>query len=170
MKYENFLKWWLVFTLVVIGFVFSLIAGMPQQIWEKDGSYLSAVTFGIFAYYSIFCGNKILALETSKVDAALLDRVRHGENVLWFVSEACLNLGMLGTIVGFVMMLAGFENVNVTDQSSIQRLLSALGNSMATALYTTLVGLVCGQLLKLQAFILATALERAKLEEVDEKQ
>ena len=170
MKYENFLKWWLVFTLVVIGFVFSLISGLPQEIWNKDGSYLSAITFMIFVYYTIFCGNKIMSVESSKApDQAVLDKAKHGEEVLWFISEACLNLGMLGTIIGFVMMLAGFEGINVTDQSSIQKLLSALGNSMATALYTTLVGLVCGQVIKLEAFILATAIDRAATKVADEK-
>ena len=72
----------------------------------------------------------------------------------WFISEMCLNLGMLGTIIGFVMMLSGFESLDISNPSTISTLLSNLGKSMATALYTTLVGIVCGCLLKIQYYIL----------------
>lgn len=74
----------------------------------------------------------------------------------WFVSEMCLNLGMLGTIIGFVLMLSGFETLDISNPSTISSLLSTLGKSMATALYTTLVGITCGCLLKVQYYILET--------------
>ena len=67
---------------------------------------------------------------------------------------------MLGTIIGFVMMLSGFEKLDVSNQQTIQGLLSELGKSMATALYTTLVGLMCGQLLKMEAFIMSQQLNK----------
>jgi hypothetical protein len=48
----------------------------------------------------------------------------------------------------------------MTKPQTVQSLLSDLGKSMATALYTTLVGLVCGALLKIQYFILSLELQR----------
>mgnify|MGYP006278081147 FL=1 len=71
-----------------------------------------------------------------------------------------MNLGMLGTIIGFCLMLVGFENLDISNQQTVQGLLSELGKSMATALYTTLVGLMCGQIIKMQAFIMSQQLNK----------
>jgi len=78
----------------------------------------------------------------------------------WFLSEFCLTLGMIGTIVGFIMMLSGFNTLDIQNVSTVQGLLSQLGLSMATALYTTIVGLVCGSILKIQFFIVSLELDR----------
>lgn len=160
MKQEQFLKWWLLVTLITIGCVFGAIYGLPQEIWKKDSSYLSAATFAIFCFYSCACGVNIwLSGACKNPSKDYVNKLRESEETGWFVSEICLNLGMLGTIIGFVLMLGGFEGLSISDQSSIQKLLSELGKSMATALYTTMVGLACGQLLKMQTFLLSMALD-----------
>jgi biopolymer transport protein ExbB/TolQ len=69
----------------------------------------------------------------------------------------CLNLGMIGTIWGFILMLAGFVNVDVSDIKSVQELLTSMSGGMSIALYTTLTGLVCSQILKVQFFNLENA-------------
>ena len=166
MKYESFLKWWLTFTLIVIGFIFCTYIGVLRNIYEKDASYLSIATMIVFAVISVFVGNNIfLICKNEKPTKAELEGFQRKEEIGWFVSELCLNLGMLGTIVGFVMMLSGFEGLEISNQKSIQGLLSELGKSMATALYTTLVGLVCGQLLKLQTFILSLHINKLECNE-----
>ena len=66
---------------------------------------------------------------------------------------------MIGTIVGFIMMLNGFNTLDIQNIQTVQALLSQLGSSMATALYTTIVGLVCGSALKLQFFIVSLKLD-----------
>ena len=169
MKYESFLKWWLLFTLFVLGTIFSFYLGYMKLLWDKDASYLSITTIVLFFIMSIKCGADIFVLERSKkVTKDLIDSSIRKEEALWFASEVCLNLGMLGTIIGFCMMLAGFEKLNISDQQTIQGLLAELGKSMATALYTTLVGLLCGQLLKLQAFILSLQIGKLQNKESHE--
>ena len=59
---------------------------------------------------------------------------------------------MMGTVIGFIMMLAGFGAVDAKDANSIQNLMSSMSSGMATALYTTLAGLICSSLLKIQYF------------------
>ena len=79
-----------------------------------------------------------------------------------FVSDALLKLGLLGTVVGFILMLMPIGEVTEFDPGLMQRLLTEMSGGMAVALYTTLAGLVTSTLLKLQYHILdASAAELA---------
>lgn len=167
-KYKLFLKWWLLAFLVVIGTVFSYKMGVFQDVWEKDNSYLSFVILSLFYTMTVWCGFK-----TWKVSQVVLGEVEYTkeikdefsrlEEIGWFFSEQCLTLGMIGTVWGFVTMLPGFSLVNVGDAGSVQNLLKSLGGGMATALYTTLVGLICGMLLKMQYFNISHAINTSPL-------
>ena len=68
---------------------------------------------------------------------------------------------MILAVVGFIMMLSGFSNVDTNSGDKIQVLLASMGGGMATALYTTLVGLVCCQAMKVQYFNLTQGLNKA---------
>lgn len=175
MRNESFLKWWLLFVLMIVGTGYAILLKIPQNIWIKDASFLSAATFAIFIVQSIACGNYIGQMgNLEKMDRKTFELFGRREEMGWFVSELCLNLGMLGTIIGFVMMLTGFETLDISNVKTVQGLLSELGKSMATALYTTMVGLICGQLLKLQYFLFAQRLasfesQLCEVSDADEK-
>ena len=78
------------------------------------------------------------------------------------VSDALLKLGLLGTVVGFILMLMPIGEIKEFDPSLMQRLLMEMSGGMAVALYTTLAGLVTSTLLKLQYHVLdASAAELA---------
>lgn len=164
-KYDIFLKWWLFFTLICVAGIFAYHIGLLKELIEKDGSYLCIVILSIFVGMSLVCGyttwwfcrvlHKDGDLSPHQQQAFL-----RFEETGWFTSELLLSLGMVGTIIGFCMMLTGFNNLDVSNQQTVQDLLSELGKSMATALYTTLVGLVCGSLLKLQYFNLSLGLQK----------
>ena len=67
------------------------------------------------------------------------------------ITELLLALGMIGTVIGFILMLGGsFESLNLSDTGSVKTALTAMAIGMSTALYTTLVGMVCSQILKVQ--------------------
>ena len=83
----------------------------------------------------------------------------------WFTSDLCLTVGMMGTVIGFIMMLSGFATVDVAEIKTIQALIKQLGIGMSTSLYTTLAGLVCGALLKIQYFNLNQAIDRVQKNE-----
>jgi len=74
---------------------------------------------------------------------------------------------MIGTVVGFIQMLAGFSSLSPGDSSGIQSLIVGMSYGMSTALYTTLVGLIFGNILKLQAFDMENEIQ--KLKEDNEK-
>jgi flagellar motor component MotA len=79
----------------------------------------------------------------------------------WFASDVLLTMGLIGTVAGFILMLAGaFHGINISDVSSVQQALANMAVGMSTALYTTLTGLITSTLLKFQYFRLQQDLER----------
>lgn len=164
MERRPFLKWLLLVSLTLAGTFILFRTGFAMEVWHKDSSYISAITFAFFLVMTGVVGNatwKACSLESQ--DAVCLDDVKAlkvVEEAGWFCSEICLALGMLGTIIGFCMMLAGFESLDLSNATTIQGLLGDLGRSMGTALYTTLVGLTCGSILKAQCFNLGLEIGR----------
>ena len=74
-----------------------------------------------------------------------------------FTSDVLLKLGLLGTVVGFILMLIPVGEIKEFDPRLMQQLLSSMSGGMAVALYTTLAGLVTSTLLKLQYHLLDTS-------------
>lgn len=146
MKHAPFLRWLLmVVPLAVVGVIAGKL-GLYHEIYVQDKSWISFTIFAIFIIASLWCGRQTFKGSPS------------GSQFGWFVSDACLTLGMIGTIVGFLMMFSGGINISAGDTAGIQRLLGRFGVGIGTALYTTLVGLVCSMMLKLQLFNLGHAL------------
>ena len=85
--------------------------------------------------------------------------LRRGQEFGWFVADLLLSLGLLGTVIGFILMLGPISGLDTTDESAIKGALAAMSGGMAVALYTTLTGLVGGMLLKVQGFLLDGAVQ-----------
>ena len=170
MKHALFLRWWLFISIVIVASAFAGVLGVFSDIWEKDATKLSFLIFAIFGFMSLWCGLKtfvlshtIHSLPYDKVYyMGKLEKVAGQEEIGWFSSEMCLNIGMIGTVIGFIMMLVGFAHVDVSNVKSVQDLLGSMSGGMSTALYTTLVGLICSQLLKIQYFHLMKGIEAAE--------
>ena len=159
-----FLKWFIVFWLCIISTFICWHQGVLGEIYNKDASYISIGTLILFYLMTLWCGHTTWKLSSDKkVDYQHYLRL---EEIGWFASELCLTLGMAGTIIGFIMMLDGFENINISQQQTIQSLLASLGSSMATALYTTIVGLICGAILKFQYFNFSLELSKHEPEKL----
>jgi len=58
------------------------------------------------------------------------------------ISSSLVFLGLIGTVVGFIIALSGVDPSSVGDQAQIQPMVAALLSGMGTALYTTLAGSV----------------------------
>lgn len=67
-----------------------------------------------------------------------------------FTGDLLMKLGLFGTIVGFIMMLAPIAGLNTEDQSAIKSSMALMSEGMAVAMYTTLAGLVGSILIKIQ--------------------
>jgi hypothetical protein len=89
---------------------------------------------------------------------ALADRIRSREKLGLFVSEALLRLALLGTAVGFILMLIPIAGLVAFDAESLRKALAGMSGGMATALNITVTGIATALVLKLQYFFLDKAL------------
>lgn len=78
----------------------------------------------------------------------------------WFSADLCLKIGLLGTIIGFILMLTPIRDLTSFDPVSLQSALKAMSGGMAIALYTTLTGLVCHLLLRVQFQLASDAMHK----------
>ena len=165
-KHTLFLKWWLFLSITLLGTLGLGLQGYLHLLWEGDTTKLSFVLLSIFTVMSGWCGYKTWTLsrflDNGQTEDYLVEKIEHLMEVGWFTSDLCLSIGMMGTVIGFIMMLSGFTNIDVKDMSTVQGLIKNLGVGMSTALYTTLTGLVCSALLKIQYFNLSQAIDKAR--------
>ena len=71
-------------------------------------------------------------------------------------SDIALKLGLLGTIIGFILMLKPIADLNSTSPEDLKIALSSMSSGMAVALYTTLTGLIISTLIRIQFHFSAT--------------
>ncbi len=82
------------------------------------------------------------------------EEIRKGSQPGWFVADLIVKLGLLGTVIGFILMLGSVGNIQEFDIKAMQRILRDMSAGMATALYTTLAGLTGSMILAVQYYIL----------------
>ncbi len=153
---------WLAGMSSIVAFVeVAWIKGFIQTIYESDFTKISVLIAVIFLIQSVLCG--IEMWEQTQKNGSYKD----AEEVIekgWLWSDIVLSLGMIGTVIGFMIMLAGFVGVDFSDFDSVQGLITKLSAGMATSLSTTLVGLITSVILKLQFFNLERVVENRKNE------
>jgi hypothetical protein len=87
----------------------------------------------------------------------LADALRGPNQLGPFASDALMKLGLLGTIIGFILMLAPIAGLDAADRASVKSSMGLMSDGMAVAMYTTLTGLVGSVLLQTQYYLLDQA-------------
>lgn len=82
------------------------------------------------------------------------ERIRGPVDLGWFFVDLAVRLGLLGTIIGFILIFASLSDLNISGGDELKQLLIAMSGGMGTALLTTLTGLVGASLLSFQYLIL----------------
>ena len=125
-------------------------SGQLLPLFETDQSRL---TFAIAALFLIGWGwtlkeviavsaslNRCKALGYRPASAAQADKA--GLKVEWLeaVADWLVELGLLGTVIGFSLALSGIDQTSLTQASGAQDAVAALMQGMRVALNTTLLG------------------------------
>ena len=101
-------------------------------------------------------------LQNGRIDQTLLlrglaDALRGPNQFGSFASDALMKLGLLGTIIGFILMLAPIAGLDAADHASMKTSMGLMSDGMAVAMYTTLSGLIGSILVQTQYYMLDEA-------------
>ena len=129
-----------------------------QDVVAADGSKLPA------GHITTHIRNLILksGLQGGRIDQTLLlrglaDALRGPNQLGSFASDSLMKLGLLGTIVGFILMLAPIAGLDAADHASLKLSMGLMSDGMAVAMYTTLSGLIGSILVQTQYYMLDEA-------------
>ena len=76
----------------------------------------------------------------ANLSGSLRMRVAHRISVVRHLANTLVLLGLIGTVLGFIIALSGVDPETASDVNAIAPMVSTLIKGMSTALYTTLVG------------------------------
>ena len=140
---KTFLQWWLFFVLQIIILGASYVYELHLYILNNDQTYISFVLIGIWLLTSMRIGYK------------LKKEITTDNEKFWFIAETCMAIGMMGTVLGFILMLGGsnLASIDPTDVEGMKNVIGQLASGMATALLTTLTGLIVSVSLRTQLMI-----------------
>lgn len=141
---HDFLYWLTVVCCIILGAAFAQYFQLWHTMNAKDATKISWLICGI-----------TIATSTA-IGIVIYNRLQtlHRMNILWYVSDAVITLGMIGTVFGFLIMMgSGFNTIDVTNTASMQKTIQSVGSGMGTILVTTVMGLISSLLLKLQLVI-----------------
>ncbi|MCG8561820.1 MAG: MotA/TolQ/ExbB proton channel family protein [Hyphomicrobiales bacterium] len=117
-------------------------SGAPDP-GSKAARYLASIQSGDGESRSIRIG--MLRLQLS-----------HGIGIVRQIANSLVFLGLIGTVIGFIIALSGVDPAAATEVNSVAPMVSTLITGMSVALYTTLLGAVLNVWLSLNHRLLAT--------------
>lgn len=134
--HRKFLIWWLVTTTQIIGVGICIYFGGITFVIDNDITKLSFVIFGLWILSTISIGFKSY-------------KENYDYDTPWFIAESCMTVGMIGTVIGFIVMLSSsFQEIDPSNVDTMRRVITELAIGMSTALLTTLCGLVASLFIK----------------------
>jgi len=87
------------------------------------------------------------------------DRLRSPVELGWYVVDLAIRMGLIGTIIGFILIFSSLTGNSIPGIDEMQTLLISMSSGMGTALYTTLSGLICATILGMQYMVLGRETE-----------
>lgn len=97
----------------------------------------------------------------------MAESLRGTHQVGWFIAGIVIKLGLLGTVVGFVLMLSSVSGLDKLDITDIKQLMQQMTQGMGVAMNTTLVGLISSMALGIQYLLLDRCADRLVVDGVN---
>ena len=142
-----FLRWWVIVAGVITGIGFLIVYDCINYINDADVTKLSFVIAALFIHSTIQVG-----ISTYKRDKKQYYH-ESNLNIPRFMVGVMTKIGMLGTVIGFILMLSTcLTGVSFQNVQSMQGVIGSMTSGMSTALVTTAAGLICSLILQLQLF------------------
>lgn len=167
-------------------FAAAWLQGWLDGLYDRTTFILSAIVFAVFVYGLALCGIRVWQTSTalnamkSGGEAAralagrympsaktqgperaeriglLRLRLGHRIQIVRQIANMLVFLGLIGTVIGFIIALSGVRPEAVSNADSVATMVATLIRGMSVALYTTLLGAVLNVWLNVNHRILAT--------------
>lgn len=139
--FDKFIPWLGIFGTTCLAAAFAYWLGFFYYVWENDFTKLSFVILGIFLMCSLIIGEQTISKKPSKW---IRDK-------MWFASNTCVDLGLIGTVIGFLYLFSeSFNALDITNPEEAKKVIMAIAAGMSTSLLTTLFGMGSKVLLQVQ--------------------
>lgn len=116
----------------------------------------------------IFHTSKAKESEPESLHAEILTESLRGQHqVGWFITGLVIKLGLLGTVIGFGIMLSSVGSIDSLEISNMENLMQKMTQGMGIALNTTMFGLVCSIFLGIQYLFLDRSADGVAVETIN---
>ena len=151
--------------LVIIGlFAIGFITAFLRTLWiskELNQANSSIPNENSLAAEFINSAEGLDASSRSNLAASLRIKLSTKINHIKFIANTLVILGLIGTVIGFIIALSGVDGSGVSsDPEEVSKMVAVLISGMSVALYTTLAGSICSVWLNLCYQILSTGANR----------
>lgn len=140
---------WLISLISLLGaYYFMYEAGLLQSISDKDATPISIIMMSSLPIVHLYLG--YIVFNYTFLSETLTSK---SIDIGFEISEHMLAAGMMGTIIGFIIMTTSFTGIDFSNVENVSKLFDIATAGMSTALYTTLVGLVCSMWVRTSFFL-----------------
>lgn len=137
---RNLIFYWILVWLQIAGLFVAYHANVLSMIWKEDLTKLTLVIFIIHILVTIKVG-----IDTARKDKKWI-------NIYWLTSEQTFALGILATIIGFIILLhEGFASGIPTTPEEIKKMFTTVSSGMGVAFFGSLTAITCSIIQKIQA-------------------
>ena len=138
---------------------------------ELNYSYLKVLPPNSIAKNFLQNSKKLDASSRNNLAASLRIKLSSKINYIKFMANTLVILGLIGTVIGFIIALSGVDGSVSTNPEEVSKMVSTLIQGMSVALYTTLVGSICSVWLNICYQIMSTGANNllSKIIELGEK-
>lgn len=98
--------------------------------------------------------------EATALGDLLHERIKGRTELGWFSAGLHIKLGLLGTVIGFVIMLGSIGNASDLQAQGLDALVRGMGVGMRVSLYHTIAGLVGSMLVGIQMLVIDRSADR----------
>ena len=147
----TFWKWWTSFiTVIAVTVLAQGQFGIIDFIRYNDPTYITSVVIGIAILSTLWIGYFSYLVQFKNQTPADSNMEQ-----LWFIADTVMSIGMVGTLIGFLMVLTStFTDIDTSSAEEMRKVIGSLAAGMGVALLTSLAGLLSSIYLKFQLVLL----------------
>jgi hypothetical protein len=145
-----FMTWWLAVLGIGATIFYTFAIGAAQHVFMEDVTRITWVTAALAVFATVVIGRA--AYDPREAERSL--------EIGLFAEDACMRLGMFGTVVGCLILFgADISSFDAGDASKTAALIQKISSSFGTAIGTTAIGIACSLAVKVQNAILQHAID-----------